>query len=148
LSTGFEWIGSWPATIAFAVATVIEIGAYYIPWVDHLLDVIATPVAVIAGAIITVSVLGEMPPLLRWPLGIIAGGGVAGIVQGSTVLLRGTSTATTAGFGNPVVSTGESAASVVGTVVSLALPVVAVILVALLLLFIFRKLAGSRPRPA
>lgn len=148
LASGFEWIGSWPATIAFAVATVVEIGAYFIPWIDHLLDVIATPAAVIAGAVITVSVLGEMPPLLRWPLGVIAGGGVAGLVQGSTVLLRGTSTATTGGLGNPVVSAGESAASVAGTVISIALPVVAVILVALLLVFIFRRIFRSRAREA
>jgi hypothetical protein len=38
LSPGFEWIGSWVAFLAFATATVLEIGAYSIPWFDHLMD--------------------------------------------------------------------------------------------------------------
>jgi hypothetical protein len=72
LSHGFEWIGSWPATIAFAVAMIIEVIAYYIPWVDNLLDTIATPAAVVAGAITTASVVGDVSPLLRWPLELLA----------------------------------------------------------------------------
>jgi len=146
LAGGFEWIGSLPALIIFGVATLFEIGAYYIPWLDNILDAIATPAAIIAGTIVTASLLGEMSPLLRWPLGLIAGGGVAGIVQGASVLLRGTSTATTGGAGNPIVSTGELAASVVGTVISLLLPIVAIILVVLLLVFITRRLFGCRAK--
>ena len=41
LSAGFEWIGSWPATIAFAIAVIVEVGGYCIPWVDNFLDLIA-----------------------------------------------------------------------------------------------------------
>lgn len=140
LSHGFEWIGSLPAMIAFGVATAFEIGAYFIPWLDHLLDVIATPAAVVAGAVITVAMLGEMSPYLRWPLGIIAGGGVAGAVQGSSVLARGVSTATTGGVGNPIVAAGELVASIVGTVISIVLPVVAFVLVCLILYLIFSRM--------
>jgi hypothetical protein len=146
LAQGFEWIGSWPAIIAFGTATVIEIVAYYIPWLDNLLDTIAVPVAVVAGTIITASVLVGLPPFLRWSLGIIAGGGLAGIVQGSSVLLRGVSTTTTGGAGNPLVSTGELVASIVGTVISIVLPVVAIVLVGLMLFFIFRRLIRQPKR--
>jgi len=146
LAHGFEWIGSWPAMIAFAVATITEVCAYYIPWLDHLLDIIATPAAVVAGTIITASMLGELSPFLRWPLGIIAGGGVAAAVQGSSVLVRGTSTATTGGLGNPLVSTGELVASIVGTIVSIVLPVVAIVLVGLILFLIFRRMIRRRTR--
>ncbi len=148
LAHGFEWIGSWPALVAFAVATVLEIGGYFIPWLDHALDVIATPAAVAAGAIVTVSVLGEMSPYLRWPLGIIAGGGVAGAVQGASVLVRGTSTATTGGLGNPVVAAGELAASIVGTIVSIVLPIVAIVLVVLVIWLIVRKALRRGKAPA
>jgi hypothetical protein len=148
LSHGFEWIGSWPATIAFAVAMIVEVVAYYIPWVDNLLDTIATPAAAVAGIITTASVVGDVSPLLRWPLAIIAGGGVAGLIQGSSVLVRGTSSATTAGAGNPVVSTGELLAAIVGTVVSIALPIVAIVLVALIVFFILRRILRRRERPA
>jgi len=140
LASGFGWIGSWPATIAFAIATVIEIGAYFIPWVDNLLDTIATPAAVVAGTMVTASVIGDVSPLLRWALAIVAGGGIAGIIQSSTVLVRGTSTATTGGAANPAVSAGELGASIVGTLISIVVPVVAVLLVALILFLIMRKI--------
>jgi hypothetical protein len=139
LAGGFGWIGSWPATIAFAVATVFEIGAYFIPWLDNLLDMIATPAAIVAGTIITASVIGDVSPLLRWMLAIVAGGGIAGVIQSSTVLVRGTSTATTGGIANPAVSLSELGASIVGTIVSILVPVVAIILVLLILLLIVRR---------
>ena len=49
LSPGFEWIGETPALIAFGVATAVEIAAYYVPWLDNLLDVVSSPAAVVAG---------------------------------------------------------------------------------------------------
>src|SRR6266404_582426 len=60
LAHGFEWIGSYPALVAFAVATCLEIAGYYIPWVDNLLDTIATPAAIIAGTIITAAMVTDV----------------------------------------------------------------------------------------
>jgi hypothetical protein len=145
-SSGFDWIGSWPATITFGVAMLIEIAGYYIPWVDNLLDTIATPAAIVAGTIVTASMVGDVTPFLRWSLAIIAGGGIAGIIQGSSVLVRGASTVSTAGLANPLVSTGELAASILGTLISLILPTVAVILVVLLLTYLLRRF--MRPSPS
>ena len=144
-SSGFDWIGSWPATITFGVAMVIEIAGYYIPWVDNLLDTIATPAAIVAGTIATASMVGDVSPFLRWSLAIIAGGGIAAVIQSSSVLVRGASTASTAGLANPVVSTGELAASILGTLISIVLPIVALILVILLLIFLLRRYI--RPNP-
>jgi len=138
-SPGFDWIGSWPATIAFGIAMVIEIAAYYIPWLDNLLDTIATPAAVIAGTIATASMVGDVAPFLRWSLAIIAGGGIAGAIQASSVMIRGVSTVKTAGLANPAVSTGELIASVMGTVISIIVPYLAVVLVAILLALIARR---------
>jgi hypothetical protein len=144
---GFDWIGSWPATIAFGIAMVIEIAAYYVPWLDNLLDTIATPAAIVAGTIATASMVGDVEPFLRWSLAIIAGGGVAGLIQGSSVLVRGASTASTGGLANPVVSTGELAASVGGTLVSIVIPTIAflivIILIAWLLPRFFRKMTNA-----
>src|SRR5262249_32810870 len=53
LSEGWHWMGSWPALVAFSVASVAEIIGFYIPWIDHLLDAVAVPAAVIAGTIAT-----------------------------------------------------------------------------------------------
>src|SRR6267378_5007073 len=78
LAHGFEWIGSYPALISFSVATCLEIAGYYIPWLDHLLDTMATPAAIVAGTIVTASMMTDVSPLLKWTLAIIAGGGAAG----------------------------------------------------------------------
>src|SRR6266480_1903126 len=71
LAHGFEWIGSYPALIAFSVATCLEIAGYYIPWLDHLLDTIATPAAIVAGTIVTASIVTDVSPFLKWTLAII-----------------------------------------------------------------------------
>jgi len=141
---GFAWIGTWPATIAFAIAMVLEIAAYYIPWLDNLLDTIATPAAVVAGTIATASVVSDVSPFLRWTLAVIAGGGIAGLFQGATVTIRGVSTASTGGLANPAVSTGELAASVVGTLLAILAPYIAITLVAVLLSLIIKRLTGPK----
>ena len=137
---GFAWIGSWPATISFGIAMVLEIAAYYIPWLDNLLDTIATPAAIVAGTIATASMVGDVTPFFRWSLAIIAGGGVAGLIQGASVAIRGVSTASTAGMANPAVSTGELVASVIGTALSILAPYLAIIIFAILLSLILRRL--------
>lgn len=129
LAPGFEWIGTYPAMGAFGVATVLEIGAYYIPWLDNLLDTVATPAAVIAGTVLMASVVGDVHPLLQWSLALIAGGGAAAAVQGSTVAVRGVSTATTGGLLNPIASTGELAGSIVTAILAVVAPVLAVVLI-------------------
>jgi hypothetical protein len=125
---GFNWIGTWPATIAFAVAAVVEITAFYIPWLDNLLDMIASPIAVIAGAILFAAVAADLDPFLHWSLAIIAGGGSAAIVQAGTVLTRAASTTSTAGFANFAVSTFETAAGFFFSLMSIAVPVLALLL--------------------
>ena len=138
---GFEWLGSWPALLSFSIAVLIEVAGYYIPWVDNLLDSIATPAAVIAGTIATASVITEMDPYLKWTLAVIAGGGIAGLVQGSSVLIRGASTASTGGIANPILSTGELTASITGTIISIFLPIVAFVLVLFLVFLILHRLS-------
>ena len=112
LSEGFNWIGSMPAMVMFGIATIFEIGAYYIPWFDNLLDSISTPIAVIAGSILTASTMFELDPSLKWPIAIIAGGGTAGLIHGLTSSVRLGSTATTGGLANPVFSTVETGSSI------------------------------------
>lgn len=139
LAQGFQWIGTYPALMTFAVATVLEIGGYYIPWLDHLLDTMATPAAVVAGIVVTASMVSKMDPMLKWTLAIIAGGGAAGIVQGTTVLARAASTATTGGFGNPIFATVELGGSVLVTMMALLLPWLTALLLALTVIFFGKK---------
>lgn len=140
LAHGFEWIGTYPALIAFAVATCLEIAGYYIPWLDHLLDTIATPAAIVAGIIVTASAVADMSPFLKWTLAVIAGGSAAGLVQGATVVTRGASTLTTAGLGNPLVATLELAGAVTTSVLAIVVPLLAVGLVMVVLVIAARTL--------
>ncbi len=139
LAKGFAWIGTYPALITFAVATVAEILGYYIPWVDHLLDTMATPAAVVAGIVVTASQLTGMDPYLQWILAAIAGGGVAALVQTGTVATRATSTATTGGLGNPIVATFELILSLFFSLVAMIVPWLALVLIAVVAIFLGRK---------
>jgi hypothetical protein len=141
LAPGFEWIGTSQALYAFAAATLLEVLAYSIPWLDNLLDTIATPAAVIAGMFASVAVFADLPPFLSWSLAIVAGGAAASMVQGATGLLRLKSTALSGGLANPVVSTLEFVGSLVMAVVALTVPLVALLLAAALCVGAFR-LAG------
>jgi len=152
LSSGFAWIGTYPALVAFAVATAIEIAGYYLPYVDHFLDLIASPTAVVAGILAAASTITGMSPFLRWALAIIAGGGVAATVQALTILTRVSSTVATAGLGNPVVSTMEAGGSLLFSVLAVAVPIVAVGAIPLCLVLIagpgrarLRRLRARKP---
>lgn len=140
----FAWLSGWTALIGLTVATIFEIGSYYIPWLDNVLDTIATPASVIAGTIISTSLLNVDIPLFQWGLGLILGGGSAGIIQAGTSLLRLGSTATTGGLANPVVATGENIASVGLSLFTILLPLIAIVVVFLVLLFIIGRLVTRR----
>jgi hypothetical protein len=139
LSPGFEWIGSHYSSIAFGTATLVEVLAYTIPWLDHVLDLITSPAAIIAGVVATASMVMDISPFLRWTLAIIAGGGTAAIVQGATVALRTKSSALTAGAGNALVSTAELAGSITTSVLAILVPVLCLILISLLSIFAIWK---------
>lgn len=141
---GFSWIGSDAAVILFSAATILEVLAYYVPWVDNLLDTVATPAAVVAGTLLTASFIGESSEIFRWAVALIAGGGAAGVVQGITVLVRGGSTTTTGGIANPLVATGELGASLAGGILTIFFPIAAVVLMALFFIIIFRKVRRKR----
>lgn len=130
LAGGFHWIGTKPALVVFAVATLLEVLAYYVPWIDNALDLVAGPAAVVAGIVITASVVTEVDPMLRWSLAVIAGGGAAAVVQGATTLTRHVSSWTTMGIGNHLVSTGEAAGSLLLSALSFIAPLVAAVVVA------------------
>jgi hypothetical protein len=129
LSSGFEWMGTWPALIAFSTATVLEVGTYYIPWVDNIMDALTTPAAVVAGTVVMASMVGDISPFLQWSLAIIAGGGVSAIVQGGTVALRAGSSVTTGGMANFLVSTIELVGSILVTILAILLPILCLMVV-------------------
>ncbi|MBT8257516.1 MAG: DUF4126 domain-containing protein [Bacteroidia bacterium] len=148
LNDNWEWIGSMTALIILGVATAVEILGYYIPFIDNLLDSIAIPLAAIAGTAVMVSTVADLSPAVTWTLAIIAGGGTAAAISSASGATRMASTATTAGIGNPVVSTVETGTSLILSIVSILVPVIGVMLVLLTLFIIFRLYKKFKSRSA
>ena len=134
-----EWMASDIGLIILGVAMIVEILGYYIPWIDNLLDTIASPAAIIAGVMMMSSTLSDTHPALQWGASIIAGGGVSGTIQIGTVATRAVSTATTGGLGNPIVSTIEAGACILCTILAILLPIIALFLVMVLVGYSGRK---------
>ena len=138
LADNFNWLASDSALIVFLVAAIFEIVGYYLPVIDNSLDTLATPASVLAGTLITAAFLTGMEPWMQWVLGLIAGGGMAGAVQSTTVVARAASTVTTGGLGNPIVASVETGYSFLGSFLAvLAAPVALVILLFLVFLGLF-----------
>lgn len=143
VNEGFQWLASWPAIISFGTATVAEILAYYIPFIDNLLDTITTPMAIGGGTLLLTSVLPIDNEFLKWATGFLFGGGAAATIQGGTVLTRLASTKLTAGTGNAVVATGEHAASFGTSILSLVIPLIIAALIVLLIVYFITKYGGK-----
>ncbi|KAA5821476.1 DUF4126 domain-containing protein [Algibacter amylolyticus] len=138
LNESWQWIGSTAAIITLGAATLVEVFAYFIPYIDNVLDSIAVPLAALAGTAIMLSTVADLSPVITWALAIIAGGGTAAAVAGTSSTARFASTVTTGGVANPLVSTVETGTSVVMSVVSIFLPFLAVFLVIVILFIIFK----------
>ncbi|TFG73728.1 MAG: DUF4126 domain-containing protein [Flavobacteriales bacterium] len=146
LNESWQWIGSMAALITFGVSTLFGLFAYFIPFVDNLLDSFAVPLAAIAGTAVMVSTVADLDPLVTWSLAIIAGGGTATAIKGAGATGRLASTVSTGGVGNPVVSTIETGTAIVVTAASIFFPILAAVLVIIILFIIFRVYHMLRPR--
>jgi hypothetical protein len=146
LGENFAWLATPAALVMLAIAAVVEILAYYVPGVDNLLDTLATPAAFVAGTVVSAAVLTDVSPMLKWTMAIIAGGGVAGVTQGVTALLRAKSTLFTGGLGNAGIATAEFGGSLLMSLLALAAPVIAFLLVVLFLWLAIRLIRRGAKR--
>lgn len=139
LAPGTAWLASLPALVTISAAVALEIAGYFLPAVDHALDALGAPLAVGAGILASASMLVDFPPALRWALAVIAGGGSAGLLHSATALLRLKSGVFTAGLANPIVATGELIGAATLTIMSLLLPVAALVLAVILVGTLMRR---------
>jgi Domain of unknown function (DUF4126) len=140
LNDGFAWLESTPGLLTLGTAALFETLAYYIPGLDHILDLIAAPAAVVAGVIASASVMTDIPPTIMWPLAIVAGGSVAGLTKTGSALIRAKTGVATAGLGNPVVSTAETAGAMAVSLLALLVPVLCFLLVVAILYWSVRRI--------
>ena len=125
-------LDGWGAFSLLLVAVVLEIGSYLIPWIDNLLDIVASPAAIVAGIALMGTVLGsetDLDPFVQWAIATVGGGGVAGTVQAGTVATRAVSTGTTGGLANPIISVAEAFLAILVTLLALLAPLLCLVLV-------------------
>jgi hypothetical protein len=127
LSDSFNWLSGWPALIVFGAAVVIETLGDKFPVVDHVLDTVQVFVKPIAGALVMATVIEDWDPLYVAIFSLVVGGSTAGLVHVTKAKLRLASSVMTAGLGNPVLSVTEDLGALVGTVGSIAIPSVMVL---------------------
>lgn len=138
MTYSISWLGTLPAVITFGTAALIEIAGYYIPVVDNFLDFIATPLSVAAGTLLTASFLQIDNEMVKWSLGLILGGGTAGIVQTGTAFTRLLSSKTTLTTGNGLLATGENTMAFSGAVFAFIVPAIAgVLAIAIVLIMLY-----------
>lgn len=139
-SDSFSWLSSTPALVALGAATVVEIAAYYVPFIDNILDTVAAPAAGIAGTLLATSVIPIDNEWMKWIIGIVAGGGGASLISSGTGLLRLFSSKATLGTGNAVVATGENTAAIGGSILAFLIPIIMAILFVLFFFWIIKKI--------
>jgi hypothetical protein len=144
LSPGFVWLTSDGALLALGVATVAEVLAYSVPWLDHLLDAVATPAAVAAGVVASAAVFVDFPPIVRWGTAVILGGGAAGAVQAGSVIARLKSTIFTGGAGNVFVALLELVGAALLSLLAVLAPVLVLLALAVLAWLLVRVVRARR----
>jgi hypothetical protein len=141
---GFDWLGEPFVLVVLSVATVAEIAAYYLPGVDHVLDLLGAPVAVAAGILAAAGVMVGLPDWLRWLTAIGAGGAVATAGHALNAVGRAKTGATSGGLGNPAYATAELGGSLLFAALALLVPVAALVAIVALVAWALKR---RRRRP-
>jgi hypothetical protein len=137
LPAPFDLLGNGLVIAALLALALVESGLDKVPALDTVLDVIQTPIRIVAGAVLFSAALeagldvGAIPELA-------AGGAIAGTVGVLKAVLRPPANATSAGVSAPFLSTFEDVVAVVGGILAVLVPLVPLLLVAFLLFFFYR----------
>lgn len=148
-SAEWQWLGSQTSVIVLGVATVIEVVAYFIPWVSNALDSLELLAAPIAGMLVTagsLSMVGDMNPVLLWSTAAIAGGGTAELVEAATAVTRFAAASATGGLANPVMGLIELLSSAVLAILAITAPILTIVIVIGLIIYCWRRLRRFRQR--
>jgi hypothetical protein len=149
LAPNWQWLGSPAAVLTLGVAAILEVLAYFIPWVSNGLDSVELMAAPIAGMMVTASSLsmaGDMNPIMLWATAAIFGGGTAEVVEGATALTRLATASATGGLANPVLGLIELLSSSVLSLLAILVPMLAVLIAVGLLVYAVYRIRRYRQR--
>jgi uncharacterized membrane protein len=144
LAGPFEWLGSWAALSALAVAAVAEIAADKIPIVDHALSAVGFVARPAAGALAAAAAFSTHDATTAAIAGLIVGAPTALAFHSAQTGTRVASTATTGGLGNPAVSLAEDVMAFLMALVALALPILVPVVLLLAAYVVWRLVRRVR----
>ena len=133
LSRPWDALTSWWTIGVLAVLVLVEAVADKVPAVDHVNDAVQTFIRPTAGAIVFAASAGsvtEISPVLALICGLFVAGTVHTV---KSAAVRPLITATTAGVGDPIVSTAEDVVAALISVLSIVLPILMLIVLVLLI---------------
>jgi Domain of unknown function (DUF4126) len=142
-----RFFATTPVLIVLAVLYLVEFVADKVPAVDHAWDVIHTLIRPVAGALVAWAAVSDRIPHGAVILASIIAGGTALGSHATKATLRGVSTLTTAGLGNPVLSVLEDAFAFVNAAIAIFLPwLVILMMMAITLVFLvaYRRMRRAR----
>jgi len=140
----WQWLSNGWVLVIMAALLAVEVVADKVPVLDHINDVLQTAVRPAAGGLafgagtsadtVTVSDPGAFVSEGQW-LPVVAGIVIALIVHGLKTVARPVINATTGGLGAPVASTAEDATSVAMSLVAILLPALVLVFLVALVFF-------------
>ena len=140
----FDVLTQTPVLLALGVVAAVDFVGDKIPTVDHVLHVAGTVIAPATGGLAALASTHalDVSPALIAVIGLVA----AETAHGTRMAIRPFSTLGTGGLGNPVLSLLEDLGAVGLSVLAIALPVVAAVIVVLLIIVAWLTLRRIRPR--
>ena len=137
LPAPFGFIDDWAAIGVFVVLALLETGLDKVPSLAKIVNVVQTPLRIVAGAVLFALALQEGLDAGAIPE-LVAGGIIAGVVAVLKYLWRPPADASSAGVSSSFLSTFEDVVALVGGIIAVLVPLLPLALVAFLLYFFFR----------
>ena len=141
-----DWLVSWPAVAALAVAAVAEFAGDKVPAIDHGLNAIGYVTRPVAGAVAAGSVFWAVDPSTAAIAGLIVGAPAALAFNAAQTGVRAGSTVTTGGLANPLVSLVEDVLAFLTVIVAFLAPILIPLVLLALAVVIFRLARRIRDR--
>ena len=137
LSAPFDLLDDWLVVGALLVLALLESGLDKLPALDPVLDIVQTPLRIVAGAVLFAVALRAGLDVAGIPE-LAAGAGIAGLVAVLKVVLSPSAGVSAARVSTAFLSFFEDVVAGVGGVVAVLIPFLPLAFVGLLLFFYFR----------
>ena len=117
----YDAVSSNAGIVIILLILAVELIGDKLPRIDHLNDLVHTPIRALIGGFCFMAVAAEGRDLNPWLAGVL-GLGIAGGVSYWKMRMRPTITTATTGIGNPIISMQEDAVAIILSIVALVWP--------------------------